>query len=182
MQAAYGQQLDAAIGFGTLSASSSSTLTSDHTPQSIGGGVFPTISGDVLLKHNLGVQGEVTWRVGKKNFLGDPALPFRPILYDFNGIYAPRFGRAGAELMAGIGAESLRFYGTLNCGFAGCTNYTSSSHFMGHFGAGLRLYATSHVFIRPEVHVYLIHNNVELSSGRAIRYGGSIGYTFGFNQ
>jgi hypothetical protein len=50
---------------------------------------------------------------------------------------------------------------------------------MGQFGAGLKLYAHGGFFIKPEVHLYLVNNNIEYSSSHAIRYGGSIGYTFG---
>ena len=82
---------------------------------------------------------------------------------------------------AGIGAESIRFYQNFyTCGyFSGCTNYTTSTHFMGHFGAGIRFYPFGNFFIRPEAHVYLIRNNIEFSSNYAVRYGASIGYTFG---
>ncbi len=106
--------------------------------------------------------------------------PYRPILYDFNAVFAPKIGRVQPEVQAGIGAESLRFYQQyFNCGFTGCTNYNTTSHFMGHIGGGLRLYVWHHVFVRPEAHVYLVHNNVEFSSGHLYRYGVSIGYALG---
>jgi hypothetical protein len=49
---------------------------------------------------------------------------------------------------------------------------------MEHFGGGLRLSAFHALFVRPEAHLYLVNNNVEFSSGHAVRYGVSIGYTF----
>ena len=69
-----------------------------------------------------------------------------------NGIYAPKLGKhAAAELSAGIGWESLRFYqGFTSCGAISCTDFVSSNHFMGHFGAGLRYYFHGHFFVRPE--------------------------------
>jgi len=51
--------------------------------------------------------------------------------------------------------------------------------FMGQFGAGLKLYARGGLFVRPEVHFYLVNNNVEYTSSRVLRYGASLGYTFG---
>jgi hypothetical protein len=37
---------------------------------------------------------------------------------------------------------------------------------------------TNRIFIRPEVHVYLVNNNVEFSGSRATRFGASLGYSF----
>ncbi len=47
---------------------------------------------------------------------------------------------------------------TLVCGFT-CTDFVSSNHFIGHFGAGLRYYFRGHCFVRPEADLYLIRNN-----------------------
>ena len=47
---------------------------------------------------------------GQANLYGG-FQPERPLFYDFNGIYAPKLGKhAAAEVMAGIGWESIRFY------------------------------------------------------------------------
>ena len=179
--AATAQQFDLAFGAGTVSAPSSTAFNGDfsHSPQTIGGGVYPVFSGDLLLKKNFGVQGEIAWRASRNLYLG--FQPYRPIFFDFNGMYAPRLGRfVQPELLAGIGVEDVRFYqNTIVCSFTSCTNFISSKHFMGHFGAGLRLYAHGNFFIRPEAHLYLVRNNVEFTSPRATRYGLSIGYTFG---
>jgi hypothetical protein len=179
--AAYGQQFDLAFGVGTVSAPSSTTFNGDfnHSPQTIGGGAYPVFSGDFLLKKDFGVQAEIAWRATRNLYLG--FQPYRPIFFDFNGLYAPHLGKfVEPELTAGIGVEDVRFYqNVINCNFVTCTNFVSSKHFMGHFGAGLRLYAHGNFFIRPEAHLYLVRNNVEFTSARATRYGLSIGYTFG---
>ena len=52
---------------------------------------------------------------------------------------------------------------------------------MGVFGGGLKIYPKGNIFIRPEVRLYLVNNNVEFSSNRVVRSGISIGYTFGGN-
>jgi len=81
--------------------------------------------------------------------------------------------------MAGIGAENIRTYGTLNfSAISGYTNYTSDSYFMGHFGGGPVFYVYHNVFVRPEAHIYLIHNNYNFSGPWAARFAASIGYTF----
>ncbi len=174
---AQAQQIDAAFGVSGVT-SPSSISSPSFSPQIIGGGAFPVFSGDVLIKHQLGVQGEVAWRAKQNVYAG--SQPFRPILYDVNGIWAPRFGkRAGAELMGGIGGESIRFYTPfVNCTFTGCTDYVSSNHFMVHVGGGLKLYATKSIFIRPEIHAYFVRNNFEFTSPSVFREGISIGYTF----
>ena len=174
--AAYAQSGDVAFGIGSLV--STGTANSASFTDNLGGGVYPSFSGDYLIKHHFGVQGEVSWRATQKLYGG--FQPYRPIFFDFNAIYAPEIGkRAAVELMAGIGAENLRFYQSQYiCGFTGCTNYTSENHFMGHIGGGLKLYVFGNVFVRPEAHLYLVHNNFEFTSNNAARVGVSIGYTF----
>ena len=172
------QEFDAAFGVGTLTAPSASNASGNHAPVSESGGAYPVFSADLLLKRQFGVSGELAWRASRNLYAG--FQPYRPLLYDFNGIYAPKLGKhAGAELMAGIGWESLRFYQPfLTCGAITCTNFVSSNHFMGHFGGGFRYYVHGHFFVRPEAHLYLVRNNVEFSSPMATRFGVSLGYTF----
>ncbi len=179
--AAHAQQFDVAFGMNGLTAPSASSASGNHFPQSLTGGAYPSFSGTFLLMKHFGVNGEVSWRGGRSLYGGDPNQPYRPIFYDFNAVYAPRLSKSiGADLMAGIGAESIRIYQPFSiCGAFGCTNYVSSNHFLGHFGGGIRYYVWGNVFLRPEAHLYLVNNNNEFSSARATRFGVSIGYTFG---
>lgn len=175
---AQAQQVDLAFGYGSVIGQSASDGLNDpnHTPQSIGGGGYPAFSGDFLFKKNFGVGAEVAWRAHQNVDIF--FNPYRPILYDFNAVYGPQLGkRAQADLQGGIGWESLRFYQPFfTCNFVGCTNFTSSNHFLGHVGVGIRFYVTDAVFIRPEAHFYFVHNNFEFSGPRVNRYGVSIGY------
>jgi hypothetical protein len=179
---AFAQTGDVAFGVSTLVTSypSSSIANSGnfYTP-GMGGGAYLSFSGDYTPWKQFGFGGEIAWRASQNLYLG--YQPYRPIFYNFNGVYAPKLGKhMGGELLAGIGAESLRFYNNFyTCGYAGCTNYTSSNHFMGVFGGGLKFYPKGGFFIRPEVRFYLVHNNFEFDSGHALRPGVSIGYTFG---
>ena len=181
--AAFGQQMDFAFGVGTVNSpaySSSSTSQNPYFPPvSLTGGAYPSISGDFLLHKNFGVMGEISWRASEAIY--DGYQPYRPIFWDFNGVYVPHLTKhVAAELSAGIGAESTRFYTNYyTCNYVSCTNYATSTHFMGQFGAGLKLYARGGLFFRPEVHYYLVNNNNEYTSSRVFRYGASIGYTFG---
>lgn len=179
----WSQTGDIAFGVGTTTSpgpSSAVINSGNFFAPSIGGGTYLSFSGDYLLKHNFGVGGEVAWRAGQNLYQG--YQPYRPIFFNVNGVWAPRFGsHFGVEALAGIGAESSRFYNNYyTCSyFAGCTNYTSSNHFMGVFGGGLKFYPKGNFFIRPEVRLYLVNNNQEFSSSRVVRSGISIGYSFG---
>ena len=170
-------QVVAAFGFGTLTAPSASSASGDYSPVTLSGGLYPSFNANFFIRHNFGVGGEIAWRAKQNLYFG--YQPYRPLFTDINAVWAPHIGKsATAELMGGLGAESLHFYGFTSCGFSGCTNYVSSNHFMGHFGAGLKYNIWGHMFVRPEAHVYLIHNNVEFSSPYATRFGVSIGYSF----
>jgi len=172
------QKGDLAIGFGTIEAPSASSASGNYSPQTMAGGLYPSFSVDFLLHHNFGVSGEISWRGGRDLYQGYE--PYRPIFYDFNGIWAPRINKkVGAEISAGIGAESIRFYsGTYQCNFITCTDYVSSNHFLGHFGGGLKIYVRGNFFVRPEANFYLIQNNNEFSAAYGTRVGASIGYSF----
>jgi hypothetical protein len=175
---AYSQQLDAAFGLSAVKAPSAFDASGNFFPQSVGGGVFPTFSGDVLLFHHFGVGGEVFWRATRN--LSQGFLPFRPIFYDFNAVFAPPLGKnAAADLEAGFGGESVRFYQPFfTCNFFSCQNFVSSNHLLGHVGGGIKLYTVHHIFIRPEAHFYFIRHNFDFSGDHATRLGASIGYTF----
>ena len=178
----HGQQLDAAFGLSTIESPSAASATGDHFPQKLGSGAFPVVTGDFVMKNHFGASAEVSWRASQALYQG--VSPYRPIFYDFNGMYERQFGkRLGVEVMAGFGAESIRFYQNfVNCSFTGCTNYSSSNHFMGDVGGGVRLYLLDSIFIRPEARFYMIHNNVEFSGSHAARLGISVGYTFGLKE
>lgn len=178
------QQIDVAFAGGSLASPGNSFSAGTFLPAE-SGGAFVGFNGDVLFKPllsgNLGAQAEVNWKGSQGLYSGQ--VPYRPLFYDFNAIYAKRFTKYfGAEALAGIGGESIRFYSNSynNCDFYGdCTNYVSSNHFMGDFGGGIRFYPYGNFFVRPEMRLYLINNNEEFSSGHPVRYGLSIGYAFG---
>lgn len=176
---AEGQQID--IGFGLSGiASPSSGSSATYSAPSQGGGVYPGFNGDFLIRKDFGIQGEIFWRGSQGVYNG--YQPYRPLFWDFNAMWMPHLSKKlMPEFEAGIGVESIRFYNNYyNCSYiTGCTNYTSSNHFMGDFGAGLRYYPHGNFFVRPEARVYLIRNNVEFNSNYVTRYGVTIGYTFG---
>ena len=183
--AGFGQTGDIAFGVSTLlsnTPASSLVNSGNFYAPSMGGGTYLSFSGDYTPWHDFGIGGEVSWRASENLYLG--YQPYRPIFYSANAVWAPKLGKHfGLDLLAGIGAESLRFYTNYyQCNYVSCTNYVSSNHFMGVFGGGLKAYIHGGIFIRPEVRLYVIHNNEEFNSGTPVRAGASIGYTFGGGQ
>jgi hypothetical protein len=178
--AAHAQRIDFSFGLSTTNGPSAQTDSSGNVvAPSFARGTYIGFGGNVLFYHNMGINGEVSLRATQAHYsTAFFDIPYRPVFYDFNAIWAPKYGKLGPELMAGIGAESLRFYVAPSCG-SGCINYQSFNHFTGHFGGGLKIYVKGGFFVRPEAHLYLVHNNQEFNGGRVGRYGASIGYSFG---
>jgi len=182
---AQAQEFHGAFGFGTVTAPSASTDSSGFPFPSLSGGLYPSFSGIFLFKRHIGFGGEVSWRARQAVYGGTVsnfsfAQPYRPIFYDFNAVYGSKFGKKfGGDVMAGIGGEDLRFYTPYySCGITSCTNYQSSNHFAGHFGADIRYYFWGNAFIRPEAHYYVVRNNVEFNKVNVSRFAISIGYSF----
>lgn len=183
------QQADAMIGFGTLLATGTNNTTAcvtTFTSNCVGpekGGLYTTISGDVIFHKRVGFNFEANWRTKQGLDSANGGQYYRPILFDFNGVYQPRISKKiGADLMGGIGWQTTRFYqftNTVSCiDFNSC--YVSNNHFLVHIGAGLRYYVWGNVFFRPEAHFYHILNNSDVfTNNNVIRVGASIGYTIG---
>jgi hypothetical protein len=169
---AQAQKIDLAFGVSTFEAPS----TNSNGP-SLTGGAYTGFSGDVLFFHNMGVGGEIFWKATQGEYTG---VNYRPVVYDFDAVYSPKLAsHTFLELSAGIGAMDTRIYcgSTPNCG-SYYSNYNTDTHFMGDFGAGLKIYPTHNFFIRPEAKIYLVNNNQLYSSFYSTRVGASIGYTF----
>jgi len=178
---AQAQQGDAMFGGGTLVSSGSCDASTGLCPEK--GGFYANLGADVIFHKRLGFGFDADWRGGQGQYGGQGGQPYRPILFDFNGVWQPRISKkVGADLMGGIGWQSTRFYAYNNSFSCYALNscYSSSNHFLVDVGAGLRYYFLGHLFIRPEAHYYNILNNTDVfSSGNVIRVGASIGYTIG---
>jgi hypothetical protein len=179
--AAFAQQGDVGFGFGTIMSPGAAQCNSiSGCPEK--GGLYPNVSADVIFHRRIGFAYDVTWRGGQGAYGGPGGQPFRPIINTFDAIYQPRVSKkVGLDLKAGIGIQSTRFYsGNYVCGFTGCINYSTSDHFLFNVGGGIRYYVWNHMFVRPEVNYYAIHNNTaDFSSNNVIHVGATIGYTIG---
>jgi len=176
-----GEGVDMYFGGGTTIAPSASSASGNYFPESLSGGTYLNFGGSFFFKKHLGINAEMAWRAGRATY-PEPIFsfnqPYRPIFYDFNGVFAEPLGKhATGEVFGGIGAEGIHFY-VPGSSCLGCVNYASSNHFMGDFGGAVRLYVKGNFFVRPEARFYLIHNNFEFSSNHVTRVGVGLGYTF----
>src|SRR5207247_10024173 len=87
---AHAQEFDAAIGFGTLTAPSGSVALANGENVTERGGLYPGFSADFIIKHRLGVSGNVAWRASRNLYAG--VLPYRPIFYGFHGMLVLTLG------------------------------------------------------------------------------------------
>lgn len=187
---AYGQS--AYFGVGTMTDSSSGTSIDTfgtgnpfNTPKL--GGTFGKAGADIMITPHFGVGGEADFRFAQGSYAG---LGYRPTFYDFNGIWEPtahRLKRIVPEIQAGVGGVNLKFYApsaTFCDQFAGCSTTSStflesSNHFQVHLAAGLRLYATPHVFFQPQVDAHYVNNFFQFGSNWVPEYSASVGWSFG---
>ena len=115
-------QMDVAFGASTLNSAFITTPSIIFGPQPLNGGTYLSISGNqIFFKDQFGVGGEISWKASQALYAG--YQPYRPIFWDFNGVWVPKIGkRAAGEFQAGIGAESIRFYNNFyTCNFVSCT-------------------------------------------------------------
>jgi hypothetical protein len=182
---AQAQQGDAMFGFGTLASPGADECQGSPNAE-LGivcpekGGLYTNIGADVIFHKRVGFGFDAVWRGGQGDFAGS-GQPYRPILFDFNGVWQPRISKkVGADLMGGIGWQTTRFYVPYCTNGLTCNPYVSSNHFLVDIGGGIRYYVWGHVFLRPEAHFYHILNSSDVyTSGNVLRLGASIGYTIG---
>jgi hypothetical protein len=169
------------VGDSILWSPKNTTALAGYVPPPEKGGAYPS----ALLQYHstdhfgINIEGAFRYHQGVYNYF----QPYRPILYDANAVYFTRFPRkAEGDFMAGIGAQTVFFYTqTYGCYIpgGGCRTYLNSTHFLVHFGAGVRYYFFRNLFVRPEANWYYILNNYQFHTNNVFRVGASVGYTFG---
>ena len=177
---AHAQQLNIAFGDSiTLSPQYRNSSLEYPAPQEKGGQYVSGTVEYILADHPFGLNVELADKYSQGLYNG--YQKFRPVLYDVNAVFAPHIRhKMEADIMAGVGGETLIFYsGYEGCAYIACTPLTNSTHFMGHIGGGVRYYFWRRFFVRPEAHIYFIHNNFQFNSDYFGRVGASVGFTFG---
>jgi len=182
--------LDVFFGAGTMSADSSGqsldvlgTGTFYNTPRL--GGAFGKAGADFMITPHFGVGAETDFRFAQGSYT---SLNYRPTFYDFNGIWTPTvrgFKRVVPELEGGLGVAHIGFYYPSSyCDqLVGCSSSNTfvegSNHFQVHLAAGVRFYATSHLFVRPQVDAHYVNNFFQFGQNWVPEYGASLGWSFG---
>jgi hypothetical protein len=178
---------DAYFGMGTARTGSSNDLidttgTGAYLSSPALDGVFGTFGGAVMLNPSFGVGAQVALRFRQGDYVG---YGYRPIFYDFNGIWTPGSGRRVVpEFQAGFGGVNLRFYDSsqpyYDYNTGNISTYAgSSNHLQLHVSAGLRLFIKKHLFIRPQVDYHWARNMTEFGSSNIPAYTLAIGYSSG---
>jgi hypothetical protein len=173
------QQIDLAGGASTLWSPGPLTASQAFLPPAESGGLYANASLQYIGEKRLGLNMEGAFRA--KEGLYNGYQYFRPVLYDVNAVYARRMApKIRTDFMAGVGGETVIFYGQTNCNYgSGCSTNVNSTHFLLHAGVGVRYYVWRTLFVRPEAHYYFIPNNFQFHSDSVFRIGASIGHTFG---
>ena len=184
------QGLDVFFGVGTASAPSSKTSIDTfndgtlYTTPSLKG-AFGKAGADLLITPHFGINGETDFRFSQGAYAG---LSYRPTFYDFNGVWLPfgdHFKRVVPEFEGGLGGANIKFfYPSSYCdAFAGCSSSNqfieSSNHFQLHMAAGVRVYFTHHLFIRPQVDAHWVNNFYQFGSNWVPEYGAALGWSIG---
>jgi hypothetical protein len=193
---AYGQSaVDVNLGFGTFHDKAAGTGIDSNTFASCTtgttclltpslSGFFMGFGGDVMLNKHLGFGGEASLQPRKQDYAG---FQSRQIFYDVNGIYSPvNEKKYMVRLEGGIGGATTSFsYSASSCvGTAVCQTQSqavgSAKHFQIHAGAGVQIYVTEHVFIRPQFDLHYVPNFTN-QFGSAMAPGAMvwIGYSLG---
>ena len=177
------QGFDAYFGMGTARVGSTNQVvdllgTGDPMPTTAMGGIFGTAGAGMMIKPSLGFGGEVSFRFAQGDYAN---TGYRPIFYDFNGIWTPSLGsmRVVPEFQGGLGGVNMRFYGGTQYYdyYSGrYTNFAGSiNHFQLHTQAGLRIFITDVIFLRPTVDYRWVKGFTEFSSNWVGQFSLAIG-------
>lgn len=189
MQLANAQQFNAYYSVGTAMDSSSNTQIdtfgtgSPFTTPKLGG-LFSDFGASVMVKQ-FGVGGDISWRDTQGAYAG---LNYRPIFYNFDGIYQPvKTKHFAPELRLGLGGVHMgySFNQTACNSFTGCSTETQtlggSEHFQVHAEVAARLYVTNHIFVRPAVEGHWVNDFFQFGSNWVPQLSIGVGYSFGSN-
>jgi len=149
-------------------------------------GFFLGFGGDIMFKQKFGFGMEATLQPNRPSY--GPAN-YRETFYDFNGVYQPiSQKRFSVQLQGGIGgARTSLSENITQCVGTSCTSQSepilNASHFQVHFGAGVQIYVTEHIFIRPQFDLHYVPGFTN-QFGSNLVPGGTIwiGYNLGHGQ
>jgi hypothetical protein len=151
--------------------------------------------GNVMLWKHLGIGGDVSFQPGKQDYAVFPSsaiqagganLQSRTTFYDVDAVLQPvKTKRAALSLLGGIGGANLKFYasGSVSDAVLGTQNfsqfYGSSNHFQVHGGAGVDIFVTNHVFVRPQFDLHYVRNLTQFGRNAVTQESVWVGYRWG---
>jgi len=150
-------------------------------------GFFMGVGGDIMFRKQYGFGMDASFQPARSNY---GPLQYRQTFVDFDGIYEPiTTKRASLKLQGGIGFARTGFaFNSNSCvGSVVCTNQTqpvgTASHFQVHFAAGVQIFVTEHIFVRPEFDLHYAPG-LDNQFGSNLAPAGMIwiGYNLGHNQ
>jgi hypothetical protein len=153
--------------------------------------------GNLILWKHFGVGVDVSLQPGKQNYATFQqevvstqtpgfSIQSRTTFYDFNGIYLPyRAKKAEIQLIGGVGGANIKFYEAEQSSdvLAGAQNisqyYGSGNHFQVHGGAGVQIYLTDKIYLRPEFDIHYVTNMNQFGRNLVTEEMVWLGYSFG---
>jgi hypothetical protein len=189
----FGSAFDSASGAGIDNLNSTTNAFGPCVPHSTDpycqatsslGGFFLGFGGDIMFREHFGAGAEINFQPVHQNY---GPLQSRQTFVDINGVYEPLIRkRAIVQLQGGIGSASTSFiFSQRACvGTAVCTTSAStigsSTHFQVHFGAGLQIAITDHLFVRPQFDLHYVPNLTQQFSSTMVPEATVwLGYHFG---
>jgi hypothetical protein len=148
------------------------------------GGFFLGFGGDIMFTHHFGGGFQASIQPAQSGY---GPLEYRQAFYDVKGIYAPiNRKRAVLQLMGGMGEARTSFsFNQSGCiGTAVCSSQNqpvgAANHFDVNFSAGVQIFVTEHIFIRPQFDFHYVPGLTNQFGSDTVP-GGSVwvGYNFG---
>lgn len=193
---------DVSLGFGTAKVGSNGLgIENINSPNAFGvctpssadiycqadpelNGLFMGLQADGMVSKHLGIEGQWTFQPTRPGY---GPLIYRQMFYDFGGVFAPISNKHYiVQLTAGIGGARTSFgFNSSSCvGVAVCTTEVepvgNSSHFQEHLGAGVEIFLTDHIFLRPEFDYHHVGGfKSQFGSDNVLQGMVWIGYNFG---
>ena len=180
--------------FGTCLAGSTTTCSNSKSLS----GLMMGFRGNVMLWKHFGVGADVSFQPGKQDYAIFPAsaiaqgganLQSRTTFYDVDAIAQPfKSKRASLEFLGGIGGMNLKFYasGTTTDAVLGTQNfsqsYGSANHFQVHGGAGVNIFLTDNIFVRPQFDIHYVPNLSQFGRSAVTQESIWVGYRWGGTQ
>lgn len=153
------------------------------------GGAFGVFGADLMLRPHFGVNGEYAFRFAQANYLPDAGLKFRPAFYDFNAVWEPISGaerKIQPVIEGGVGGARVDLYfNQTSCVTGICSNFSqpaglNANHFQVHAAAGVKLYVSGNIFIKPQFDYHYVHNLTDQFGRDSVpQFTVAVGYTFG---